>query len=181
MAERFAGRDALIVRHQDIRWSYRELRRQADAVAAGLTALGLKRGERIGIWSPNNSEWVITQFATAKAGLILVNINPAYRLSELEYSLNKVGCKALITAKSFKGSDYVGMLRELAPELDRSAPGGLHAKRLPTLTTLIGIGTGEAPGFTRFEDVLGMGRDRHRMALQELAVKLQFDDAINIQ
>ena len=91
---------------------------QVDAFAAGLLALGLAPGDRIGIWSPNNAEWVITQFATAKAGLILVNINPAYRLSELEYALNKVGCKALITADRFKTSDYVGMLRELAPEID---------------------------------------------------------------
>ena len=98
----------------------------------------------IGIWSPNNAEWVITQFATAKAGLILVNINPAYRLSELDYALNKVGCKALITADSFKTSDYVGMLRELAPEIDRSVPGKLQAKRLPSLTTLIRIGDDEA-------------------------------------
>ena len=85
----------------------------------------MQPGDRIGIWSPNNAEWVMTQFATAKAGLILVNINPAYRLAELEYALNKVGCKALITADSFKTSDYVGMLRELAPEIDRSAPGAL--------------------------------------------------------
>ena len=127
-AERFGDRDALIVRHQDIRWTYAELKQRVDAFAAGLVALGLTPGERIGIWSPNNSEWVVTQFATAKAGLILVNINPAYRLSELEYALNKVGCRALITAASFKSSDYIAMLRELAPEIDRSAPGRLDAQ-----------------------------------------------------
>ena len=96
---------------------------RVDAFAAGLLALGLEPGERIGIWSPNNAEWVVTQFATAKAGLILVNINPAYRLSELEYALNKAGCKALVTAARFKTSDYLGMLGELAPELATSAPG----------------------------------------------------------
>ena len=122
-AARWGERDALIVRQQNVRWTYRELQAKVDALAAGLLALGLAPGDRIGIWSPNNAEWVITQFATAKAGLILVNINPAYRLSELDYALNKVGCKALITADSFKTSDYVGMLRELAPEIDRSAPG----------------------------------------------------------
>src|SRR3954468_2957105 len=100
----------LIVRHQDIRWTYGELKARVDAFAAGLLALGLIPGDRIGIWSPNNSEWVVTQFATAKAGLILVNINPPYRLSELDYALNKVGCKALVTADNFKGSDYIGML-----------------------------------------------------------------------
>ena len=94
-----------------------------DKLAAGLLTLGLQPGDRIGIWSPNNSEWVLTQFATAKAGLILVNINPAYRIAELEYALNKVGCKALILAERFKTSDYVGMLRELAPELGQRDAG----------------------------------------------------------
>src|SRR3546814_9250800 len=91
---------------QNLRWSYRELARQVDALAAGLLALGLKRGDRIGIWSPNSSEWVLTQLATAKAGLILVNINPAYRLAELDYALNKVACKALIAHPAFKTSAY---------------------------------------------------------------------------
>jgi fatty-acyl-CoA synthase len=181
MAERFAERDALVVRHQNVRLSYAGLKAKVDALAAGLLALGLAPGERIGIWSPNNAEWAITQFATAKAGLILVNINPAYRLTELDYALNKVGCKALITADSFKTSDYVGMLCELAPETDRSAPGRLQAKRLPQLTTLIRIGDGERRGFLRFDDVLGMGGERHHAQLVELAATLQFDDPINIQ
>jgi fatty-acyl-CoA synthase len=174
-------RPALIVRHQNVRWTYGELKERVDALAAGLLALGLAPGDRIGIWSPNNSEWAITQFATAKAGLILVNINPAYRVSELEYALNKVGCKALITAAKFKGSDYIGMLRELAPEIDRSEPGRLEAKRLPSLTTLIRIGGEESRGCYAFDEVLRMGRDRHRARLEELASKLQFDEPINIQ
>ena len=181
VAERWSDRDALIVRQQNIRWSYRELKAKVDALAAGLLALGLAPGDRVGIWSPNNAEWAITQFATAKAGLILVNINPAYRLAELEYALNKVECKALITAAAFKTGDYIAMLRELAPEIDRSAPGKLQAKRLPTLTTLIRIGADETRGFLRFDDVLGIGGERHRAALEELAAKLQFDDPINIQ
>ncbi|MEE8291228.1 MAG: AMP-binding protein, partial [Candidatus Tectomicrobia bacterium] len=119
---RWPEAEALVVRHQQVRWTYSELQRQVDACAAGLLALGLEPGDRVGIWSPNNAEWVITQFATAKAGMILVNINPAYRLTELEYVLNKVGCKGLITAASFKTSDYVGMTRELAPELDTCTP-----------------------------------------------------------
>ena len=180
-AERWSGRDALIVRQQDVCWSYGELKAKVDAFAAGLLALGLSPGDRVSIWSPNNAEWVVTQFATAKAGLILVNINPAYRLSELDYALNKVGCKAIVTADSFKTSDYVGMLRELAPEIDRCAPGKLQAKRLPHLTTLIRIGDDEKRGFLRFDDVLGMGGERHRKRLAELAPKLQFDDPINIQ
>src|SRR5580692_4839628 len=140
IVERFGERDALIVRHQQIRWTYRQLRDEVDRFAAGLVALGLKPGERVGIWSPNNAEWVITQFATAKAGLILVNINPAYRLTELEYALNKSGCVALITAARFKTSDYIGMLRELAPELAMASPGNLHAAKLPELRLVITIG-----------------------------------------
>jgi len=181
VAARWSERDALIVRQQNIRWSYAELKAKVDAFAAGLLALGLSPGDRIGLWSPNNAEWAITQFATAKAGLILVNINPAYRLSELEYALNKVGCKALVTAAAFKTGDYIAMLRELAPEIDRSAPGKLEAKRLPTLTTLIRIGADDTRGFLRFDEVLGVGGERHRASLAELAAKLQFDDPINIQ
>src|SRR2546423_6877828 len=128
-AERWPDRPALIVRQQDVRWTYRELQERVDAFAAGLLALGLAPGDRIGIWSPNNAEWVVAQFATAKAGLILVNINPAYRLAELEYALNKAGCAALITAARFKTSDYLGMLGELAPELTTASAAELRAAR----------------------------------------------------
>jgi fatty-acyl-CoA synthase len=180
-AERWPDRPALIVRQQNVRWTYSELQERVDAFAVGLLALGLAPGDRIGIWSPNNAEWVITQFATAKAGLIMVNINPAYRIYELEYALNKVGCKALITAERFKTSDYLGMLRELMPEIEGAAPGEVRAEHVPALSTLIRIGGGETPGYFRFDDVLGMGGERHRKMLAELQPKLQFDDAINIQ
>lgn len=115
--------DALVVRHQGVRLTYAQFKAETDRLAAGLIALGLKPGDRIGIWSQNNSEWVLTQFATAKAGLVLVNINPAYRTHELEYALNKVGCKALILADSFKSSDYLGMLRQVAPNSTAARPG----------------------------------------------------------
>src|SRR5580658_9500826 len=143
VVERFPERDALIVRHQNIRWSYRQLQKEVDTFAAGLVALGLEPGERVGIWSPNNAEWAIAQFATAKAGLILVNINPAYRLAELEYALNKSGCVALITASRFKTSDYIAMLRDLAPELATAPPGNLRAVKLPDLRLVVTIGPGE--------------------------------------
>src|SRR5262245_44324861 len=166
IVERFSDRDALIVRHQQIRWTYRELKERVDAFAAGLLALGLKRGDRIGVWSPNNAEWVIAQFATAKAGLILVNINPAYRVTELEYALNKAGCVALITATQFKSSDYLAMLAELAPELRTATPGNLSALKLPNLRLVINIGANDAPGIVRFDDVSGLARDAewHRLA-----------------
>ena len=130
---RWGDRPGLIVPPQGVRWSYRELGARVDAFAAGLLALGLRPGDRVGIWSPNNAEWVITQFATAKAGLILVNINPAYRLAELDYALNKVGCRALITATGSRPRDYVGMLASLAPELAHALPGRLSAARLASL------------------------------------------------
>jgi len=178
---RFPDQPALIARAQGIRWTYRQLGEKVDAFAAGLMALGLNPGDRVGIWSPNNAEWVVTQFATAKAGLILVNINPAYRLSELEYALNKVGCRALVTATRFKTSDYIGMVNTLAPELARSRPGHLDAAKLTTLKAVIQIGEPAAPGAIRFDDVYGMGGAAERTRLEELAPVLQFDEPINIQ
>ncbi len=181
IVERFGERDALIVRHQQIRWTYRDLKERVDGFAAGLLALGLKRGDRIGIWSPNNAEWVVTQFATAKAGLILVNVNPAYRLAELEYALNRVSCVALITAARFKSSDYHAMLRELAPELATAPPGDLQSAKLPELRLLMTIGEEHAAGMLRFDDVTGLARDAERHRLAALGEELQFDDPINIQ
>ena len=181
IVEQFGERDALIARHQQIRWSWTELKQRVDALATGLLALGLKPGERIGIWSPNNAEWVVTQFATAKAGLILVNINPAYRISELEYAVNKAGCAALVTAARFKTSDYLAMLGELAPELATASPGRLCAARLPDLRLVITIGGHNAPGALAFDRVYDLGGAAERDQLAALAGQLQFDDPINIQ
>ncbi|HEX8829493.1 MAG TPA: AMP-binding protein, partial [Xanthobacteraceae bacterium] len=124
---------------------------------------------------------VLTQFATAKAGLVLVNINPAYRVAELEYALNKVDCKALILAEQFKGSDYVGMLRELAPELARTAPNERESARLPALRSVVTLGDGGHPGCLRFGDVLERGGSAEAKRLAELSSALQFDQPINIQ
>jgi len=177
----WGDRPGLVVPPQEVRWSYRELGARVDAFAAGLLALGLRPGDRIGIWSPNNAEWVITQFATAKAGLILVNINPAYRLTELDYALNKVGCRALITATRFKTSDYVGMLASLAPELAHALPGRLSAARLPALEIVIQIGGPAAPGMIGFAQVAELADASHHARLAALGPGLQFDDPINIQ
>jgi fatty-acyl-CoA synthase len=177
---RWGDRPGLIVRQQGVAWTWAELGRRVNDFAAGLVALGLRPGDRIGMWSPNNAEWVVAQFATAKAGLILVNINPAYRLTEVEYALNKVGCKALVTATRFKTSEYIGMINTLAPELATFHPGELHAARLPALRTVIQVG-GDAPGTFAFDKVAHHGRDQDRARLRELAGLLQFDDPINIQ
>ncbi len=144
-------------------------------------ALGLERGERIGIWSPNTAEWTVAQFATAKAGLILVNINPAYRATELEYALNKAGCAALITAARFRSSDYLAILGELAPELAAASPDGWRAARLPDLRLVIAIGAAEVPGALRFDAVYDRAGAAERNRLADLAAELQFDDPINIQ
>ena len=172
---------ALIVRHQAVRWTYGELKARVDALAAGLLALGLKPGERIGVWAPNCSEWILAQYATAKAGLILVNINPAYRTSEAEYALNKVGCKALITAVSHRTSDYLGMLRELAPELAGAEPGKLSSRRLPHLKLVISIGEDQHAGCLPFGQALAAGSKADHARLAEIGAGLQFDDPINIQ
>jgi fatty-acyl-CoA synthase len=180
-ALRFAQRDALIVPTQQVRWSYTELKRRVDLLAAGLISLGLNPGDRIGIWAPNCAEWTVTQFASAKAGLILVNINPAYRLSELEFCLKKVGCRALITAERLKSSDYLAMLRVLAPELDNCAPNGLISARLPQLKVIIRLGRAHTAGCLNFDEVLLLGTPSDRARLDQIGSELQPDEAINIQ
>jgi fatty-acyl-CoA synthase len=169
-AARWSDREALVVRHQNIRWTYGELKRHVDGLAAGLLALGLEPGDRIGIWSPNNAEWVVTQFATAKAGLILVNVNPAYRLVELEYALRKSGCKALITAPRFRASDYLTMIRTLVRE-----------GRVPQLLTPVCLGDEAQPDMIPFAEVAKRGGPAEHAKLASLTSMLQFDDPINIQ
>jgi fatty-acyl-CoA synthase len=178
---KWASRSALIVRQQNLRLTYAQLRQAVDKLAAGLLTLGLSPGDRIGIWSPNNSEWVLTQFATAKAGLILVNINPSYRIAELEYALNKVGCKALILAERFKTSDYIGMLRELAPELGQAQPGKLQSARLPSLRSVVLLGDSWHPGTFRFSEIMARGGSEEAERIAALSPQLQFDEPINIQ
>lgn len=178
---RHAEREALVVRHQNLRLTYAELRERVDALACGLMRLGLKAGERIGIWSPNNAEWALTQFATAKLGLVLVNINPAYRRAELEYALAKVGCRALIAAASFKGADYLQMLADLAPELAACAPGALRACKLPALEIVIRLGADATPGMLNFDALTGVPSAQELEQLAAIGETLQFDDAVNIQ
>jgi fatty-acyl-CoA synthase len=180
-AARFAARDALIVPGQQVRWSYADLKDRVEAMTRGLLSLGLVPGDRVGIWAPNCAEWTVTQFACAKAGMILVNINPAYRLAELEFCLNKVGCRALITAEKLKSSDYLSMLRTLAPELDQCAPNELKCARLPQLQTVIRLGRAATPGCFNFEDIVLRGRRAGPDLLSQVSAELQPHDAINIQ
>jgi fatty-acyl-CoA synthase len=180
-AGRWADREALVSPSHGVRWTWQESAERVDALAAGFLALGLERGARIGVWSLNRPEWTLTQFAAAKAGLILVTINPAYRLSELEFALAKVGCSAIVTATAFKTSNYMEMLNTLLPELSKAQPGDLHAARLPQLRAVIQVGGPACPGTIPFDEVPAMGGARHRDALATLGKTLQFDDPVNIQ
>lgn len=172
---------ALISRHQQIRLSYRELQAQVDQCARALLRLGLRKGERVGIWSPNRAEWCITQFATSKIGAILVNINPSYRLHELEYVLNQSGCSAVVIAAAFKTSNYTEMIATLAPELAGSALGKLQAEKLPHLRTVIRMGEERAPGMLPWAELMALGEQVSAHELQRVQREQEFDDPINIQ
>ena len=119
---RVPERDALLDRAAGIRLTYAELGAEVDRLARALVAVGLGKGDRVGIWAPNVAEWVLTQFATARIGAILVNINPAYRRTELEYALTKVGCRALVMARGFKGSAWLAIPAEIAPAIHLKDP-----------------------------------------------------------
>ena len=160
------SRDAAIFDGEGMRLSWYDLKQKADELAAGLLALGLRRGNRVGIWAPNRHEWLVTQFATARVGLVLVNINPAYRKTELEYSLHKVGCRALVMARRYKGSDYLGMLGEIAPEIHfKGTSEVLDSVRLPDLKHVVLLGDGPVPPrCLSYAQVLALGgpAPRHR-------------------
>lgn len=172
---------ALLVRHQGISWTYRELQARVDQLASGLLALNVRPGDRVGIWGPNSSEWVLVQLATAKIGAVMVCINPAYRLYELEYALNKVSCSVLICDVQFKSSDYLGMITTLAPELALSGQEHLQAEKLPHLQHVVRMGSEHTPGMHNFDDVCHMGGAVELELLQALQNQLKPDDAINIQ
>ncbi len=179
--ERFAEREALVVRHQNLRYTWAQLADEVDRCARGLLALGLQPGERVGIWSPNNAQWCITQFATAKIGVVLVNINPAYRLNELEYALKQSGCRWLICADTFKTSDYHAMLHELLPELEGSAVGALRSHMLPELRGVISLYDKPVDGMLLWKGLMGMAEQVGPEQLRQCSEQLQFDDPINIQ
>jgi fatty-acyl-CoA synthase len=166
--ERWGDRDALVACHQQLRYSYRQLRQEADRAARALIALGVQRGDRVGIWSGNRAEWMITQYAAAKMGAVLVNINPAYRLRELEYALTHSGVGVLISARGFRATDYVDMLLGLV-------------ERLPALRRVVHLGTDPQPGGIAWSDFLELGDGVAARELEARETTLQFDDPINIQ
>ncbi|MCX7646504.1 MAG: AMP-binding protein [Rhodobacteraceae bacterium] len=178
---RFGPSEAAVFPAHGIRWTWEALAAEVDALAGGLLELGLTRGDRLGVWAPNRPEWLLAQFATARIGVILVTINPAYRVHELEYALRRTGCAALLLAERFRGSDYVAMLREIAPELEAAAPGALAAARLPDLRSVIVMADRAPPGCLAFADVAGLGRGMPRARLDAASAALDRNEAINIQ
>lgn len=179
--EQYAERDAVVSLHQNIRLSYRQLQDQVNAFACQLLKLGMQKGDRLAIWSPNCVEWTITQFAAFKAGIILVNLNPAYKSNELEYVLNKVSCKGLVIAAQFKTTDYQEILTKIAPELQETEDKFLNAERLPHLKHVIKIDDQQHTGIHRFQDLLSSPGEQELQQLQQISSELQFDETINIQ
>ncbi len=181
IATRFPDNEALVSRHQDLRYSYRQLKEECDRLARALMACGIQKGDRVGIWSPNRAEWVLVQFATAKIGAILVNVNPAYRATELSYALGQSGCSTLILSPPYKTSDYPEILREVCPELDQCEPGNLKSERLPQLKSVITLGDRNYPGCYPWKDVLEKAGQISETELLQRQSSLHFDEPINIQ
>ena len=181
VSEQYKENEALVIPHQSVRWTYAEYRKRVDETARALVAVGLKKGERIGIWAPNRAEWALIQFATAKVGAILVNINPSYRLHELEYALNQSECHFLVAASRSKHLDYVAMLQELAPELAHSPPGKLNAERVPHLRKVILLSDEKVPGMIPWDRFLEKASDATQEQVQARMQLLTADDPINIQ
>jgi len=181
IVEQFPDNEALVVCDQNIRWTYRTFKAVVDTCARGLLAMGIQKGDRVGVWAPNCAEWTVVQYATAKIGAIQVNINPSYRLHELEYALNQSGCTAIVTATEFKTSQYTEMLYELAPELKECVAGQLKAIRVPDLKTVIRLHSPASLGMYSWEDLLNAAA---KVSIEELATiqgSLFFDEPINIQ
>jgi fatty-acyl-CoA synthase len=181
IAARFPDNDALIVHHQDVRFTYKQFKNVVDACAMAFLALGIQKGERVGIWSPNRYEWTVTQFATAKIGAILVNINPSYRMNELEYALNQSGCSTIVIADQFKTSNFTEMLFSLAPELWACEKGQLVSEKAPHLRTIIRMGNDEKQGMWRWDDFLKESEKSTENALETRQNELFSDEPINIQ
>ena len=175
-------RDALISRHQNLRYTWHQLQEAVERAARALLAIGVTKGERVGIWAPNCAEWTITQFATAKIGAVLVNINPSYRTHELEYALRQSGTSTLVLQGAFKSSNYVDMLAELVPEIDSATPESLASARLPALQRVICLDEGRTrPAMLTWESLQARAEDIDATQLAELQATLQFDEPINIQ
>ena len=177
----YGDHEALVSRHQRVRYTYRQLDAEARRLARGLLALGLQKGDRVALWSANTAEWLITQYAVARSGGILVSVNPAYRLREIEYALNLAGVTTLIAAPQFRDTDHVALLEELAPELRTCAPGRLAASRLPTVRHIVYTSDAAHSGAWRWSDLLELGESIPDETLRDSEQQIDFDDPVSIQ
>lgn len=178
--ERYPDREAVVFMRDGMRKTFAQFYQDVEQTAAGLLAVGLKRGDRLGMWGPNIYEWILMQFATAKAGIILVSVNPAYQLQEAEFAFRKVQCNAVVCPTQFKTQKYCDMLRQLCPEMETASPGGIKSSRLPDLHTVI-VTDSQQPGAFHLKDVMQAGSSQHLQQLHDLQKKLSCDDPINIQ
>ncbi|GLD60015.1 acyl-CoA synthetase family member 2, mitochondrial-like protein [Lates japonicus] len=165
--ERWPDREAMAFLQDGVRKTFAQFQKDVDQAAAGLLALGLNKGDRLGMWGPNTYEWVLFQFATARAGIILVSVNPAYQLQEVEFALRKVGCKAIVCPTQFKTQKYCDMLRQICPEIESSSPGDIKSARLPDLRSVIVLDS-RHPGMLHLDDVMQAGTSQYVQQLQDL-------------
>ncbi|KTT15821.1 MULTISPECIES: AMP-binding protein [Pseudomonas] len=178
---RLGEQEALVARHQRLRYSWRQLAEQVESCARALMALGIETGDRVGIWAPNCAQWCILQVATAKVGAILVNVNPAYRVGELEYVLRQSGCSWLVCADAFKHSDYHAMVQALVPELATAAPGQISSAALPALRGVVSLANDPPAGFLPWEALATWGMSVSHEACTARQNSLHFDQPVNIQ
>ena len=181
IASKYPKREAIVSIHQNIRFTYDELAKEVNTLAKALISSGFKKGERVGIWSSNNLEWLLTQYAAAKAGVILVTINPAYRSHELDYVLGQSGCKGLILQNQFKTSDYESMISEICPEINEVNPGELKSNKFENLTTIISMTSSKVKGIYDWKEFLNLSKNIDDKELEIRQDDLDVDDAINIQ
>ncbi|XP_041670946.1 medium-chain acyl-CoA ligase ACSF2, mitochondrial [Cheilinus undulatus] len=177
--DRMPDKEAMVFLQDGVRKTFAQFQQDVDKAAAGLLALGLTKGDRLGMWGPNTYEWILMQFATAKAGIIMVAVNPAYQPQEAEFALRKAGCKVIVCPAQFKTQKYCDMLRKICPEIETSTPGDIRSARLPELRTVIVLDSRE-PGMLHFEDVMQAGSSQYVQQLQDLQKEISFDDPINI-
>ncbi len=181
IAEAHPDNEALVDVPSGRRWTYQEFTRDCRRVARAFMAMGLQRGDRVGIWATNHPEWVLVQFGSAIAGIVLVNINPAYRTHELEYALNNSGARALLLVERFKTSDYVSMVYQIAPKAREAKPGSINSDRLPLLRSLVLIGASTQPGMYTWQEFMGLADSVADTSRAERQRSLDIDDVINIQ
>ena len=180
-AAAFPNRPALVVRHTHDRLTWSELHSQVERLARALMAIGIEKGDRVGIWATNRTEWVLTQFATAKIGAILVNLNIRYRAHELEYALRQSECQTLILIRGFHECDYVESLFGIAPQLAAGRSGSFRARQLPHLSNVIFIGDDPPPSMLPWKELLTMAGQVSPERLRQREATLSCHDGINIQ